>query len=247
MPRFGRVVAPGCPHHITQRGNGRRDVFFTAEDKRVYLDLLKTWSEFYTLRVLGYCLMTNHVHLVAIPERTPSLARTLREVHGRYAQYRNAIEHNYGHVWQNRFYSCPFEPVRLPSVLRYVELNPVRAGMALAAEDYRWSSAAAHLGCPDSAGLLDGAALASWRLEWTPEEWAAVLRQGADASEAIREATFGGRPCGSAEFTSSLERELGRQLAKGKPGRPRKSEKGPSVPDLIYHGGARPTAGDDLY
>src|SRR5262245_40766807 len=148
MPRFARVVVPECAHHVTQRGNGRRDVFYTALDKAVYLGLLKQYSEHYALRILGYCLMTNHVHLVVVPSFEDSLAKTLREVHGRYARYRNALDRGSGHVWQNRYYSCAVEEVAVGSVMRYVELNPVRAGMVRLAADYAWSSAGIHLGGP---------------------------------------------------------------------------------------------------
>ena len=109
MPRFARVVVPECLHHVTQRGNARRDVLYSLADRRVYLGLLKQYSEHYGLRILGYCIMTNHVHLVAVPADAEALARTLREVHGRYARYRNALDRSSGHMWQNRYYSCAVE------------------------------------------------------------------------------------------------------------------------------------------
>jgi putative transposase len=137
MGRFARVVVPECAHHVTQRGNARREVFFSPQDRQVYLGLLRQYSEHYALQILGYCLMTNHVHLVARPGDPDALAKTLREVHGRYARYRNAIERITGHLWQNRYYSCALEEVRLASVMRYVELNPVRAGLVRSAADYR--------------------------------------------------------------------------------------------------------------
>ena len=216
MSRFARVVVPEFPHHVTQRGNAKRDVFYTTADRLVYLRLLRRYAEFYSLRVLGYCVMTNHVHLVVIPGFEESLAKAMREVHGRYAQYRNAIEQQSGHVWQNRFYSCPFEPIRLANVLRYVELNPVRAGLTQAAEDYAWSSAVMHLGGPDPIGLLD---LEEWKRGWSPAEWADVLGSGPEDSRAIRQATFGGRPLGSELFVAGLEKKLDRKLAKSRPGR----------------------------
>src|SRR6266851_9619525 len=164
MPRFARVVAPQCPHHITQRGNERRNVFFTPADREVYLGLLKQYTELHYVQVLAFCLLTNHVHLVLVPERADSLAKVLREVHMRYSQYRHAVEHGSGHLWQSRYYSCPVAPGYLGSVIRYVELNPVRAGLVDQAKAYAWSSAAVHLGPPDEAGLLS---LAEWRRGWT--------------------------------------------------------------------------------
>ena len=165
--------------------------------------------------------MTNHTHLVVVPEESRSLAKTLREVHGRYAQYRNAIDRSSGHVWQSRFYSCAFEASRLASVMRYVELNPVRAGIVRLPEDYIWSSCVMHLGGSDALLLVD---LAGWRQTWSIEEWTAVLREGTDESEAIRAATYGGRPLGSDRFVAQLERQLDRKLTPGKSGRPRKDQ-----------------------
>lgn len=103
MPRFARVVIPSCPHHVTQRGNERRDVFFTTSDRHVYLGLLKQYSLLYSVDVLGYCLMTNHVHLGLIPARADSLSKFMREVQMRYSQYHHALERGNGHLWQSRY------------------------------------------------------------------------------------------------------------------------------------------------
>jgi putative transposase len=147
------------------------------------------------------------------------MARALREITGRYAQYRNALDATSGHVWQNRYYSCPFETSRLAAVMRYVELNPVRAGLARDPGDYSWSSAVSHLGGTDAAGLLD---LGAWFRDWTADGWAAVLREGLEESVAIiRQATHAGRPWGNAAFLVSLERQLSRRLSPGRPGRPK--------------------------
>jgi len=163
-------------------------------------------------------VMTNHVHLVVTPLASTSPGQTLREVNMRYAQYRNAIERTSGHVWQGRFYSCPIDPVRLGAVMRYVELNPVRAGLVARAEQYVWSSAAAHLGGPDTSRML---AMDEWADGWSWRDWADVLRSGAEEAPAIREATYSGRPLGSEEFVERLERFLDRRLKRGSPGRPR--------------------------
>ena len=219
MPRFARVIIPECPHHITQRGNERRDIFFTQVDREVYLGLVQQYAEHYAVEVLGYCLMTNHVHLVLIPAEPPSLAKLLREVQMRYSQYRHAVERGNGHLWQSRYYSCPVEPDRLGAVMRYVELNPVRAGLAREAVLYPWSSAAAHLRGSDPRGLLS---LTDWRKCWTPEEWRMILTSGRDEASAIRDATFSGRPFGSDDFIGRLEEHVGRCLRRGLPGRPRR-------------------------
>jgi putative transposase len=219
MPRFARVVVPQCPHHVTQRGNERRDVFFTTGDRDVYLGLLKQYSAFHGVQVLGFCLMTNHVHLVVLPDRAEGLAKLLREVQMRYSQYRHAVERGNGHLWQGRYYSCPVDPERLSSVMRYVELNPVRAGLVDRAGAYPWSSAMAHLGAADPWNLV---ALTEWNRCWTAKEWADILLDGAEEGGAIREATYGGRPLGPQEFVARLEAYLERPLRRGSPGRPKK-------------------------
>jgi putative transposase len=217
MPRFARVVVPECAHHITQRGNARREVFYTPADRRIYLQLLKEYSEHYGLRILGYCLMTNHVHLVGVPSRPDSLPKAMRELNGRYARYRNTVDQRSGHVWQNRYYSCAVEEIALASVMRYVELNPVRAGLVQTATDYAWSSANIHLGGRDAEGLVSTTA---WFAGWSAEDWSEVLCSGEDKASAIREATYSGRPYGSQQFITRLEATLSRSLIRGKLGRP---------------------------
>jgi len=219
VPRFARVVIPQCPHHVTQRGNERRDIFFTPADRQVYLGLLQQYAELHGVQLLGFCLMTNHVHLVLVPARADGMAKTLREVQMRYSQYRHAVERGNGHLWQSRYYSCPVDPARLGSVMRYVERNPVRAGLVEQAESYPWSSAAAHLGASDPRNLL---ALADWSQCWTAQQWGDILRDGADEAASIRDATYGGRPFGSEAFVARLEKYLERRLTRGAPGRPRK-------------------------
>jgi putative transposase len=212
---------PQCPHHLTQRGNERRNLLFTASDRQAYLGLLRKYAELYCVEILGYCLMTNHVHLVAIPAAADSLARLMRSVQMRYSQYRHALEAGSGHVWQGRYYSCPVEPACLAAVMRYVELNPLRARMVEEASEYPWSSARAHLGEPDASGTL---ALTDWIRYWPPAEWARVLAEPAADEVEIRRATYTGRPLGGPAFVQDLELYLERPLAPGRPGRPKKVE-----------------------
>ena len=218
---MARVIAVGLPHHITQRGNGRRDVFLTDALRQTYLSLLREQAEHYHLRILAYCLMTNHVHVVALPLTDNAMAGTLRHAHGRFAQYWNTERGMVGHMWQNRYYSCALQPSRAWSVIRYVELNPVRAGMVQCAEEYAWSSAASHVGGLDASGLLD---MDWWRRHWTEGCWADALRwAGVDpGADAIRKATYTGRPFGDREFVAGLERRLGRKLEAQRGGRPKK-------------------------
>ena len=134
MPRQARVVAVGAPHHITQRGNNCQDVFLLDADRYQDVGLLAEHSRQCGLQILGYCLMTNHVHLVAIPSRSDSLANTLRRTHSHYAQSFNQRYGRSGHLWQNRFFSCGLDRDHLVTTLAYVDLNPVRAGMVGSAQ-----------------------------------------------------------------------------------------------------------------
>jgi putative transposase len=225
MPRLARVVIPGCAHHVTQRGNNRQDVFFVEDDRRAYLLLLAEECRTYGLEVLAWCLMSNHVHLVAVPTREESLAKGFGRANFRYAQHVNRLHARSGHLWQNRFYSCALEGRHFWQAMQYVERNPVRAKMVRRAADYPWSSAAAHCGqAGDPAGLLD---LAKWAEMSQGLDWPAALRRSQDAEEVagLRLATHRGRPLGSDSFLSKLETLLSRRLRPLPVGRPRKSNK----------------------
>jgi putative transposase len=221
MARLARVVAVDIPHHVTQRGNARRFILESDSDKLVYLDLLRQYCTLYELSLLGYCLMSNHVHLVVTPHQTASLRLTLKHTHGRYAAYWNASHRSSGHVWQGRFYSCPLDLTHLWVGLRYTELNPVRARMVSSPEVYRWSSAAAHCGAAPPEMTLD---LTLWEKHWNYRTWSAYLAEAeaeADA-EAIRRCTHTGRPLGTPEFIETLEQATHRSLTPQKRGRPPK-------------------------
>jgi putative transposase len=217
MGRIARVVVPGLPHHVTQRGNHSEDVFFSNEDRAVYLWLVRKYAEKYHLRVQAYCLMTNHVHLVVVPEREDSLARALGRTHNDYARWLHVRQGRTGHLWQNRFYSCVLGGGHVWRAMRYVELNPVRAGMVERAWDWRWSSALAHLGQrPDE--WLD---LADWCEVYTAAEWRERLESGTQARaeiEELRNATRTGRPWGEKSWVVGLEKRVGRTLRPQRPG-----------------------------
>jgi len=208
MPRRKRCVVPGVPCHITQRGVDRRETFSDDDDRLTYLRLMKQNLAETETRILGWCLMTNHVHLVAVPERENSLSVLFRRVHGRYAQYYNVCAGRIGHLWQNRFFACMLDSSHLWKALAYVELNPVRARMVARAEDYRWSSAAAHLGGQDDFELLD---MNWWRNE-APFDWPAILQRGQPDSDAerLRACTYAGRPYGSEAFVKEMSIKFGR-------------------------------------
>ncbi len=161
------MVAVGEPHHVTQRGNNRQQVFFSNAPRRTYLTLLAEHAARHRLRLLGYCLMPNHVHAVVVPERSDSMARGFGRAHNSYSHYFNTVRRRSGHLWQNRFYSAPLGREHLTRALCYVDLNPVRAGLVEQAPDYAWSSARAHLTGRDPAGLLD---LDLWREVCPPDD-----------------------------------------------------------------------------
>ena len=220
MPRIARAVAVGLPHHVTQRGNNRRRIFDSDQDRLLYLKLLRAYSERHGLRLWGYCLMDNHVHLIVVPSRGDSLARALRQTHSDYARYLNIIRRTTGHFWQNRYFSCALDPIHCWQALAYVENNPVRAGMVTHPAEWRWSSARTHLGDQDSGSWLD---LTDWRAIYNSNQWRKVLRTTvADEAQAdrIRAASRTGRPLGPVTFVRKLERRLQRRLTFGKPGRP---------------------------
>ena len=145
MPRIARTVATGYPHHITQRGNNRQDVFFVDDDRRVYLDYLKLNADMYGLEVFGYCLMDNHIHIIATPHGEDSLAKAIGRTHFRHTQYINRFHKRSGHLWQGRFYSCALDETHFMVAMKYVELNPVRAKICRLPWRYQWSSASSHI------------------------------------------------------------------------------------------------------
>ena len=141
-----RLVAPGVPHHVTQRGTRRGNVFFSDKDREFYLDLLMASTEKYNVTVLSYCLMTNHVHLMLVPSEESSLSLAMRSVHKKYADKINQEMGWKGHLWQERFFSSPVDSKYFWIAVRYIERNSVEAGIVEHAADYQWSSAAAHCG-----------------------------------------------------------------------------------------------------
>jgi putative transposase len=210
MPRNARCVEAGLAYHVTQRGSNRQRVFYCASDYRMYLSLLREQLEHAEVRVLAYCLMTNHVHLVVVPERADSLAVLFRRVHGRYSQYLNTRRRRSGHLWQQRYYSCPLSASHLWIALRYVERNPCRASMMRTASDYQWSSARARLGLiVDKMKLLDGE---FWEQAGGSETWR-EMHAAADEPDRVlllRRCTYAGRPFGDAAFVERLEERFQR-------------------------------------
>jgi len=214
MARLARVVAPGVPHHVTQRGNRCQPTFFADEDYAAYLDLVAEGCRAAGTEVWAYCLMPNHVHLVMVPRDADGLRAALGDAHRRYARQVNATHAWSGYLWQGRFKSFPMDEDHVLAAARYIELNPVRAKLVRRARDWRWSSARAHL-----AGQDDALVRVRPLLDLAPD-WADLLASGLkdEEREAIRRGERTGRPLGGKTFIARLERRLGRTLARQKPG-----------------------------
>lgn len=232
MPRAARFVCPGVPHHVTQRGNRRGRVFFADADYLTYLAWLHQDARRFGMGVVAYCLMTNHVHMILVPDERNSLRRGLQHLHMRFAQRANRLHHWTGHVWQGRFFSAPLDERYFWSAIRYVERNPVRAGMVECAEHYPWSSARAH--CTSTWDPVLTENLPATRLQLGIGDWSAWLAGGDDADDlaVLREHTVRGLPCGSETFVEMLQQAAGRNLKKRCRGRPRGEQKQWSVPFL---------------
>jgi putative transposase len=216
---MARVVVPGYPHHLTQRGNRRQRTFFRKDDYQAYRELMAEWCGQCGVEVWAYCLMPNHVHLIAVPESEDGLRRAVGEAHRRYTRRVNFREGWRGHLWQGRFASFVMDEYYLLACARYIERNPVRAGLCRRPQDYPWSSAAAHLGGKDDRlvtvkPLLD--LVPRWAEHLSADPAEEVIRQ-------LRRSESTGRPAGSERFVKRLERTVGRVLHPGRPGRKRKA------------------------
>jgi len=213
MPRLARIVIPNIPHHIVQRGNRKQQTFFSEHDMATYLEILKKHFLLRRVRLWAYCLMTNHVHLIVVPPSIEGLVRGVGGMHKEYTNLINAREGWIGHLWQGRFFSCPLDGPYLFRAIRYVERNPIRAGIVRRAEEYAWSSARAHvLGMEDSI-------LADFGLKARMPDWRDFLREEMSSdNEELRLHFRTGRPLGDKAFTAKLEALTGRSIARKKSG-----------------------------
>jgi putative transposase len=216
MPRIARVVAPGMPHHITQRGNRRLQTFFSDDDYRTYIDLMKEWCEARGVEIWAYCLMPNHVHMIAIPETTESLKLAIGEAHRRYSRMINFRERWKGHLWQGRFASYVMDENYLVACARYIELNPVRAKLVKDPAKWPWSSARAHID-----GTKDKLSNINPLIELVDKNWADFLKQdiSPEVRSQLQQHERTGRPIGDLTFIEKLETILGIRLKLKKPGR----------------------------
>ena len=210
------------PHHVTQRGNNQQDVFFVDDDRVVYLDALRQQSQKFGLDVLGYCLMSNHIHLIAVPQNDTSLAKAIGRTHFVYTQYVNRIHGRSGHLWQNRFYSCAMDNLHTWQAMQYIETNPVRAGIVRKPWIYPYSSASAHVTGYDPSGVLN---MKWWSQKTTQINWGQVLqkRLKKEQVDKIRLSTNRGRPLAQDSYICKLEKIVGRRIRPLPVGRPKRS------------------------
>jgi len=221
MPRNTRLIVPDICHHAVQRGNNRQDVFQETEDRLYYLKWARKLAEQYHAPIIGYCLMTNHTHLLILPSTQEGMINFMKLLAQRYTQYYNREYRRSGKLWENRYKLHPVDPEVYHVVLRYIERNPVRAGMIADGAAYPWSSGPYHLlGREDKtimADYLHDSAF-SYRGFFYEEE-------RSEDVEAIREATQQGKAWGRAAFLERLGNRLNRVVVPRKRGRPKKVEK----------------------
>jgi len=218
MPRLARIVIPGLPHHVTQRANRREAIFFEDGDQGVHRDLLAEQARKACVEVWTYCLMPHHVHLILTPQTSDGLGRAVGKAHRRFTKFINARGRCTGQLFQSRFASVAMDEAHLMAAVRYVRLNPVRARLAARpearAEDWRWSSVRAHL-----AGRDDELVSVGPVLHREPGFAGLPATPRAGGFDALRRAEGSGRPVGTADFITDLERVLGRRIARRAPGR----------------------------
>ncbi len=219
MGRMARLVVPGAPHHVTQRGNRRQATFFGEADYLAWLTLAAEAFAAARVAVWAYCLMPNHVHVIAAPADEDGLARAFGATNVRYTRMINLRERWTGYLWQGRFASFPMDEDYLRQCVRYVGLNPVRAGLVERAIDWPWSSVRAHLGGPADplltpepvAGLVGDQAATFFDVDLAEE-----------SRRKLRKASRDGRPLGAGDWIKALEASTGRVLTPPPRGRPRK-------------------------
>lgn len=220
MPRLSRLVVPGYPHHITQRGVRSMDIFADDRDRLSYLQFMAEESNRFGVTFLGWCLMTNHVHLIAVPESEESLARAIGGAHRRYTRMKNFAVGVRGYLFQGRFSSCVLDQQHLLAAGRYVERNPVAANIVKRPQEYQWSSCRYHCCLTEQDPLIQ-----ERKLPRMVNDWADFLVTTDEETERnLRKKTRTGRPAGDDRFVLRLEVLAGRVLRKRPPGRRRRLE-----------------------
>jgi putative transposase len=220
MPRLSRLVVPGYPHHITQRGVRSINIFANDQDRLNYLHFMAEESDRFGVTFLGWCLMSNHVHLIAVPESEDSLARAIGEAHRRYTRMKNFAAGVRGYLFQGRFSSCVLDQRHLLAAGRYVERNPVTAKLVGGPQEYLWSSCRYHCRLTEQDPLL-----CDRTLPGMVDDWSDFLGSTDKETERnLRSKTRTGRPAGDDRFVLSLEVLVGKSLRMKPPGRRRRLE-----------------------
>jgi len=219
MARIRRIVIPNTPHHITQRGVRSMNIFFKHDDYEYYKELLLIQSKLHNLKIISYCLMTNHVHIIAIPQYKDSLAKAIGETHRLYTRKINFEQNVKGHLFQERFYSTPLDEEHFLQALRYVEQNPVKAFMVKNPWDYKYTSCLKRLNLIEEDKLLSN---------YEPIDNIVNYKEfleKATNDRIIQEKTRTGKPCGDEDFYDKIEFLTGINYKNKKAGRPKKDEK----------------------
>ncbi len=219
MARIKRIVIPNTPHHITQRGVRSMNIFFKHEDYLYYKELLLTQSKLHGLKIISYCLMTNHIHIIAIPKNKDSLSKAIGETHRLYTRKINFEQKVKGHLFQERFYSTPLDDEHLFNAIKYVEQNPVKAFMVKYPWDYKYTSCLKRLNLVKEDKLLSN---------YKPIDdiinYKEFLEEDAN-DKTIEEKTRTGKPCGNDSFYDRIKLLTGVDYKNKKAGRPKKDER----------------------
>jgi len=228
MPRRARLSIPGIPWHIIQRGNNRSVCFYAEEDYQLYLHYLDEFATRFGCIIHAYALMTNHVHLLLTPQRADSAASLMKHLGQRYVQYVNHTYQRSGTLWEGRFRSCLTQTEDyVLACYRYIELNPVRAGMVMRPQDYRWSSYHANALGKASRFIVPHEQYLRLGRDDTErrESYRALFKAHLDEEVVgqIREATNGNYALGNERFQREIEAKLGRRASRGQSGRPGKN------------------------
>ncbi|HEY6008545.1 MAG TPA: transposase [Geobacteraceae bacterium] len=217
MSRISRIVIPHYPHHITQRGVRFEPLFHDDGDRHAYLELIAEETARFGVEVLAWCLLSDHVHFVAVPQEEHSLARAFGEGHRRYTRRKNAMDGANGYLFRGRFASSVLDALHLGAAVRYVESHPIRSRTE-SPDDYPWSSARFHAGKTATDPLVKDRTLRGLIDRW--EDFVSVNDE--EAISRLRQATRTGRPTGDEQFVAKIASLTGRNLSRGLPGRPRK-------------------------
>jgi len=223
MPRIARIVHAGYPHHIIQRGNNRQSIFWNDQDRRLYLMLLKKYSKLCECKIHAYCLMTNHVHILAVPQHNLSLSKMMQKISLTFTQHINRKYRRTGRLWECRFHSALVDTdAYFLTVCRYIERNPTRAKMVNKPTEYPWSSAKTNTS-QNSDNIIEPI----WNTYVEREEYIRFLNKNEEKEEIelIAKSTITGKPIGTEKFLTQIEKTLRRKVIVFPRGRPRKVKK----------------------